>query len=63
MQVALTTKLTTEQLDDVLPKTAGFRGNLDNLGRVWTARRVLHTRRVPVRFLSHLPSQSLNSWG
>jgi hypothetical protein len=28
---------------------------LDDSGRVWTARRVLHNRRVQVRFLSHLP--------
>jgi hypothetical protein len=37
----LTTKLTTERLDA--------------LGRPWTARRVLHYRRVQVRFLSPLP--------
>jgi hypothetical protein len=36
-------------------KKCEFEGNLDNHGRLWTARRVLHNRRLPVRFLSHLP--------
>ena len=27
----------------------------DVLGRLWTARRVLHNRRAPVRFLPYLP--------
>ena len=36
-------------------KIGEFEGNLDNLGRPWTLRRVLHNRRVQVRFLSHLP--------
>ena len=42
---ALTTKLTT--------------CGLDVLGRVWTLRRVLQNRRLQVRFLSHLPSRTL----
>ena len=37
-------------------KKREFKGNLDNLGRPWTPRRVLHNRRAPVRFLSHLPA-------
>ena len=41
-------------LDDAPPKSE-FKGNLDNLGRPWTARRVLQNRRLQVRFLSHLP--------
>jgi hypothetical protein len=44
-------------------KIRGFKGSLDILGRIWTARRVLHNRMAPVRFLSHLPLETLNSWG
>jgi len=33
----------------------GFQAFLDVAERIWTARRVLHNRRVQVRFLSHLP--------
>ena len=40
-----------------------FKGNLDDLGRFWTPRRVLQNRRLQVRFLSHLPHFSLISWG
>jgi hypothetical protein len=39
---------------------SGFKGDLDILRRRWEARRVHHNRRLPVRFLSHLPIQSLN---
>ena len=45
-------------LDDpgrCVAKKCEFEGDLDVVGRVWTARRVLHNRRVQVRFLSHLP--------
>jgi hypothetical protein len=60
-QVKLTTKLTTERLDvlgrrwTMCRQEPGFQGNLDIAGRSWTLRRVLHNRRLPVRFLSHLP--------
>jgi hypothetical protein len=40
----------------------GFKALLDMSGRSWTARRVLHNSRLQVRFLSNLPSQTLNSW-
>ncbi len=42
-------------LDDASPRTVRFKGNLDVVGRAWTARRVLQNRRLQVRFLSHLP--------
>jgi len=45
-------------LDDFGRRVAsksGFQAFLDRSGRVWTARRVLHNRRLQVRFLSHLP--------
>jgi hypothetical protein len=44
-------------LDDLSPKNRQFKRDLDVLGRSWTARRVLHNRRLPVRFLSHLPTK------
>jgi hypothetical protein len=36
-------------------KKREFAAGLDTFGRAWTPRRVLHNRRAPVRFLSHLP--------
>jgi hypothetical protein len=39
-----------------------FKAVRDILGRVWTARRVLHHRRAPVRFLSHLPRSPEIIW-
>ena len=45
-----------------MEKIAGFESNSDDLGRRWTARRVLQNRRLQVRFLSHLPG-ILNLWG
>jgi len=36
-------------------KNREFKAVLDDFRRVWTLRRVVHNRRVQVRFLSHLP--------
>jgi hypothetical protein len=42
-------------VDNASPKSANFEGDVDDLGRSWTARCVLQNRRLQVRFLSHLP--------